>query len=344
METITYTEPTHRADESGFRYSGRWHRGFPAVTINSGAMLEFVFAGASCDLLFDTAGMTMYPDLLVQVDEGAITRHHLETSAVIRLCSEPAADQAGWHLVRCWTIIPSVDFSQWSTLNGGCKFLGVRCASPEMALPALPAPSPAIEFLGDSITASLRLYYTGHDWWDDHVAGVEGDWRTCPTQQSPVRNWTWHTARLLGMHPIVTGFGGQGLTTTSSTGAPPAADAFPFIYADTPWNPPAQPRVVVIYHGTNDPEFTEEQYYHYLRLIRRTYPAADIFAVCPYLKTNFAPLIHRATQRAGDHVHFADYSSGIFTPADTVDGIHLNPSGALRLAVQLAGDIARVIG
>lgn len=345
MPDINTCQPTHRADAPGFRYTGRWQQGYPAVTVNSGAMLEFIFPGAQCDMLFDLTAMTQFPDLLVQVDEAEITRYRLEPSSPsIRLCPPPqaggaAASEAAWHLLRCWTIIPSTDATQWQTLNGACKFLGVRCAQPDAEMPVLPAPASTIEFLGDSITASLRLLYTGNDWWDEQVQGRPGDWHSCPNQQYPVRNWTWQAARLLGQLAIVTGFGGQGLTTTSTTGAPPAREAFPFVYAGAPWRPAIPPAVVVIYHGTNDPAFSAAQYGDYLQTIRAAYPDAELLALCPHGRPDLAAPICSAVESAGTHIRFRDYSQGVIAPADTVDGCHLNPTGALRLAVRVANDL-----
>jgi len=248
--------------------------------------------------------MTQFPDLLVQIDEGPVVRHRLSATApVIRLCPEniPQTAQghsAYWHQVRCWTIISSTEPSQWTTQNGGCKFLGVRCGSPDAVLPTLP-PHATIEFLGDSITASLRLLYDGHDGWDDRdpQTGIVHDWLSGLDHQHPVLNWPWRAARLLGLAPIVTGFGGQGLTNPGTNGVPPAGKAFPYVFA-------------------------------------------DIFAVCPHPKANFAPIIREAVTASGDRVWFFDYSQDVITPADTTDGCHLNPSGALRLAVRLASDVA----
>ncbi len=342
---------THHADSPGFQYIGRWHLGCPAVTINSGAIMEFVFPGTCCELFFDVTGMTQFPDLMIQVDDGVLVRYRLDTQTLsIKLCPENLPETAKghtgyWHLVRCWTIIASADPNQWTTLNGGCKFLGIHCDSPDAVLPVLPAPKAAIEFLGDSITQSLRLLYNGHDGWDsrDPQTGLIHEWRSSQDHQHPVLNWPWQTARLLGLYPIVTGFGGQGLTNTGTIGVPPAGKAFPYIYAGVPWRPPVQPKIVVIYHGTNDGEFTHELYHDYLQTIRTVYPQADIFAVCPHPKANLVEPIYRAVKESGHSVHFLNYSQGVIAPADTSDGCHLNPSGALRLAVRLANDIARIM-
>jgi hypothetical protein len=352
VNTINNSLPiTHRADAPGFRYIGRWHPGCPAVTICSGAILEFVFPGLCCELFFDVAGMTQFPDLMIQVDDGPLTRYRLDaTNTSIKLNPENLPESAKgytgyWHMVRCWTIIASADPNQWATQNGGCKFLGVRCDSREAVLPTLPVPTATIEFLGDSITQSLRLLYTGLDGWDtrDPQTGLIHEWRSSLDHQHPVLNWPWQAARLLGMYPIVTGFGGQGLINTGTIGAPPGVKAFPYAYADTPWHPPVEPKAVVIYHGTNDGEFGHDLYLDYLKMIRAAYPNADIFAVCPHPKANLVAPISQAAKIAGDRVHFFDYSNGVIDTPDTSDGCHLNPSGAMHLAVRLANDISRTI-
>jgi len=342
---------THQADHPGFRYIGRWHLGCPTVTLNSGSILEFVFPGTTCELVFDVDDMTQFPDFMIQIDDGPLVRHRLDAAiASIRLTAEnvpeSAKSHAGyWHMVRCWTIIASADPNQWKTLNGGCKFVGIRCESPDAVLPPLPSPLSTIEFLGDSITQSLRLLYNGLDGWDtrDLQTGLIHEWRSSQDHQHPVLNWPWQAAKLLGVYPIVTGFGGQGLTHIGTIGAPPAIQAFPYAYAGTPWRPSIEPQAVVIYHGTNDGDFGHELYLDYLKAIRAAYPNADIFAICPHPKGSLAMPIRKAAEAMDDRVHFLDYSTGVIAPADTSDSCHLNPSGAMHLAVRLAGDIHRVI-
>jgi len=342
---------THQADDPGFRYVGRWKLGCPAVTICSGAILDFVFPGTNCEMVFDVTGMTQFPDMMICVDDGAVVRHRLnaETSTIrIEAENRPASakDHAGyWHRVSCWTIIGSADANQWTTLNGSCKFLGVRCESPDAVLPTLPSPRAMIEFLGDSITQSLRLLYHGLDGWDtrDEKTGLIHEWQSSLDHQHPVLNWPWQTASLLGYYPIVNGFGGLGLTHAGTIGVPPAIESFPFVFAGAPWQPVHQPEIVAIYHGTNDGEFASELYLEYLTKIRAAYRQADIFAICPHPKGNLIEPIRQAVERAGAGVHFLDYTQGVIAPADTSDGCHLNPSGAMHLAVRLAKDIGSVL-
>ncbi len=339
---------THAADDPGFRYIGRWKLGNPAVTVCTGAILDFVFPGSVCEMVFDVTGMTQFPDMMLRVDDGPVVRHRLHAAATtIRIEAEnrpaSAKDHAGyWHRVRCWTLIGSADANQWTTLNGGCKFVGVRCESPDAILPTLPAPRATMEFLGDSITQSLRLLYNGLDGWDtrDEKTGVIHEWQSSVDHQHPVLNWPWQTASLLGYYPMVNGFGGLGLTHAGTIGVPPAIESFPLVYAGEPWQPARQPEIVVIYHGTNDGELRRELYLEYLQLIRRTYRQAEIFAICPHPRCSHVEPIRQAVEQAGAGVHFLDYTQGVIAQADTSDGCHLNPSGAMHLAVQLAKDIS----
>lgn len=47
---------------------GRWGGDRTVHTINSGALVEFAYAGRNCTLVFDVEGFTQHPAILVQVD------------------------------------------------------------------------------------------------------------------------------------------------------------------------------------------------------------------------------------------------------------------------------------
>ena len=341
---------THDAADPGFSYYGRWHRGRQAITINSGALVEFAYTGNSCTLVFDVAPFTHYPGILVQVDEGPVVKTALSaevsTIPVTPLYHAPpdgappfAAVASNHHLVRFWTACHSLYQTeaagkQWATLVGGCKFQGINLNGG--SLPPLPYNARQIEFLGDSITQGLRLLYTRAD-----MDGTEPD----IGRQMPPLNWPQITASLLGMKPVVTGFGGQGLSVPGTCGTPPAAAAFPYVYDRIEWRPAVHPRLVVIYHGTNDgnlaPRPFHDLYTPYLNAIRQAYPAAAIYAVCPHPTGQFATAIADAVAGQADPaIHFLDYSHGVISAAETCDGCHLNPGGAIRLATRLAADLA----
>ena len=321
--------PTHDAAHHLFNYYGRWHAGRTAISINSGAIVEFAYRGGRIELLFDVAGMTHFPAIFVQVDNGPIARTTL--SAEVATVHVTAAGR--FHLVRFWIATHSLYETdargrQWTTLVGGCRFTGADLAGGDLV--PLPYQTRQIEFLGDSITQGLRLLYTGTE--DD------------TGHQLPYANWPQHVADLLGMRPVVTGFGGQGLTTTGTSGAPPAREAFPLVHAGAHWEPRVEPGIVVIYQGSNDcvapPDFADA-YAALLSRVRGVYPVAALFAVCPHTRPAYAAAIREvAAARHDRRMMFLDYSTGVIAEPETCDGCHLNPSGAVALASRLATDIA----
>ena len=334
---------THNAASDAFNYYGRWQRGNVAVSINSGALVEFAYFGNSCTLLFDVKGFTHFPAIFTQADNGPIVKTTLSSECSSILVTPQyntmpsgtppfAGVSSRCHMARFWIACPSlyqtnVSGSQWTALVGACKFIGINLNGGTIA--ALPYSSKQIEFLGDSITQGLRLLYTGSD--DD--TGI----------QTPYANWPQYVADMLGMKPVVTGFGGQGLFVSGTCGAPPANDAFPYIYDDATWNPLVKPQAVVIYHGTNDgvsPQEFEYRYTAYLTTVRKAYPSAKIFAVCPHNRTHYTDAVKNAVTAAKDAgITFLDYSTGVIAVNETCDGCHLNPGGAVALAIQLARDI-----
>jgi len=332
------------ASNPKLNYYGRWQIGKLAVSINSGAMVEFAYTGNSCALVFDVRGFTYFPAIFVQVDNGAVARNVLSaevsTVTVTPLfntlpAGKPpfAAVSSACHLVRFWVAAHSLYLTpargqQWATLVGACRFKGVCLGGGELV--SLPYCSNQIEFIGDSITQGLRLLYTGTD---DDIG-----------TQMPYANWPQIVADLLGLKPIVTGFGGQGISATGTCGAPPVNTAFPFVYDGAAWTPSVKPKFVIIYHGTNDgiPETAfQAGYTMLLETVRQAYPSARIFAVCPHNIIRYAGAIKNAVAAANDPgIVFLDYSHGVIAASETCDGCHLNPGGAVRLGAKLAQDIA----
>jgi lysophospholipase L1-like esterase len=308
-----------------------------AVTINSGALVEFAYTGPECSLVFDVKGFTQFPAIFVQTDRGTVSRTTLAAN-VSSVSVTPDLKGVGLcHQVRFWVAAHSlyqmpVAGKQWETLDGGCRFLGVKLENGELV--PLPYGKEQIEFLGDSITQGLRLLYNGEE--DD------------TGQQEPYVNWPQLTADQLSVKPVVTGFGGQGLSTPGTCGAPSANAAFPFIFKDVPWRSPVKPRVVVIYQGTNDgipaPAF-QDAYFTYLQTIRQAYPAALILAVCPHNVGRYAAAIQTAVTKMADaRIAFLDYSSGVISTKETSDGCHLNRDGAVRLAARVTKDLQDRLG
>jgi lysophospholipase L1-like esterase len=329
------------ANDSNLRYYGRWNPGSTAITINNGSELEAAYTGNTCNLLFDVSGITAYPVVTTWIDNAGPTRSTLDSTARVTVTpayntapsgspSFAAPVRSSRHRLR---VMANCDAgnggaNNWTSLQGAFKLVGIEVDGGAVSL-ALPASPDQIEFLGDSITAGVRvLFATGAS--------------DTPAVNSPEINWTEYVAQLLGLKAVVNGHGQQGITTTGADGAPVANTAFPLVYSGVSWNPSTKPAVVVIYQGTNDGSITQAAYQTFLGTIRTAYPSAYIFAVVPHNKTGLTTNISAAvTAMADSRIFYLNYSSGVIsTTVDQCDSIgHLNPGGCVTLAAKLASDI-----
>lgn len=343
---IPGAEVTHDALNSAFNYYGRWSPGRTAVSINSGTFVEFSYTGNSCTLVFDVHGFAYFPGIFVQVDNGSVTKTALSADASTVVVTPTyntlpngnlpyPVPSSKHHLVRFWVATPSLYKTplagqQWTTLLGACKFKGARLAGGDLV--PLPYRTNQIEFLGDSHTQGNRLLYTGTN---DEIGN-----------QLPYANWPQLAADLLGLTPVVTGFGGHSISGPATNGAPPAGEAFAYVHARAAWNPPVEPKVVVIYQGSNGavpPEEFGNLYQAYLTTVRKGYSAALIFAICPHNRPRYAAPIKGAVDALADQrIVFLDYSSGVISKEEASDDpqAHFNPGGAVSMATRLATDIA----
>jgi len=334
-------QPTHSADDAAFLCQGRWNvESRQATTINNGSSVEFGYTGKSCRLVFDVTKAKILPAIAVWVDGCGPTRVPLDDGGVVSIPAPPASSvppgaKITRHTVRFLGVMDGgylTKINNWQSLEGAVVFRGV-ILEPGESLFALPSSAPQIEFLGDSITAGLAMVR-------DRNLPTYG-----PPDQYPEGNWPEWTARWLGMRPVVTGFGGQGITHGGTGGVPSAPDAFGFVYQGKEWTPATKPAVVVIYQGTNDSEIQAPQYQAFLSKVRTAYPDAFLFAVVPHDRGKHAAAIQAAVQDSKDpRIFFLDYSQDVIGPADKADSCHLNPGGAVRLATRLAGDIRSRIG
>jgi len=275
----------HHAGSEGFTYCGRWGReraGRLAVTITNGSTVEFAYTGNLCTLLFDLHGLSVQPQVVVWLDAQGPTRVEIPRDGAVRLTpvhhaapldGPPFPDvRTTCHHVRCMAVMDSDYLSgvdNWTLQQGAARFAGAMLEAGETIVP-IPQGTRFIECFGDSITAGLRVLYTSR-------SDTDG-----PPCQCPERNWPELLAHWLGFHAIVTGHGGQGITSAGTGGVPPAGEAFEWVYAGEPWDPPTPPRMAVIYHGANDSRLSASQYKRYLRQVRAAYPDSVMFAFVPH--------------------------------------------------------------
>ena len=128
---VMASDVTRNAANPGFNYYGRWQCGKTAVTINSGALVEFAYTGRQCSLIFDLKGFTRFPVIFVQADSGSVRRTTLAAD-VSSVTVKPDPKTSGQrHRVRFWVAAHSLyqmpaAGKRWGTQEGGCRFLGVK--------------------------------------------------------------------------------------------------------------------------------------------------------------------------------------------------------------------------
>lgn len=323
---------THFADNARFDYAGLWiSDGTKRKTVCNGSSINFGFGGNSCICEFDVSAASIkYPSIAYQVDDAAWTRVVLDSTGRFTITpprtsgSSPAAN---YHTVR---MIMSVDpgnspaNDNYTTLRDAAVFNGVVLSSGKN-LTKIAQNANRIEFVGDSLTAGIRILYTGSD-------GV--------SSAAPELNFPEITARMLGCVPVVMGHGGQGITTTATDGFPAATAGWRKAASGVDYSPAVEPVAVVLYYGTNDVSgFTQAQYEALLTAVRTSCPNALIFGVVPYNQSARASTISAAvTAMADSDIIYLNYTS-VIVSADTTDGTHHNAGGAVKIATDLASDI-----
>lgn len=316
------------ANDSDFVYYGRWGAsGTSMVTITNDSVCKFAYTGDSCQLFFDTSTCTAYPVIAYWVDGSGPTRVTLDSTGVVTIMPTYNSVTEGRHIVKLNTNVDNIaaaSANNWSSQTNGVKFLGVTATS----LLPLPTNPNAIEFLGDSITASMATLYAGT--YENSV-------------NTPEIGWPEIMAGLVGLEPLTNGHGGQGITEVSSDGTPIANSAFPYVYSGVAWAPTNKPIAVVIYQGTNDylqsSNPTQAEWQTFFSTVRAAYPKALIFAINPF-QVAYATTIAAAVSAQSDPLlFFLNYQTEFASTDLSSDNIHFNISGAMDMAHQLANDI-----
>jgi lysophospholipase L1-like esterase len=321
--------PTIAASDAGFVYSGRWgseSAGTERRTMTAGSTCEFdVIGSATVKLCFDPTVALYLPGIAYWIDGAGPTRAYIDNTGLVTLPWTGTASH-----VRFLSIIDPeypTTHDDWTSQRDALRFLGIQ-ADVGATLGTPPSLPPDIEFIGDSITVGNRVYYTGAG---DGVA-----------VNAPEMSFGILAAASLGLRPILTGHGGQGITVAASDGTPIANSAFPYSYAGKVYAPVAAPRVVFLYYGTNDSTITTSQYQTLLTTVRTAYPQAWIFAAVPVgitgtRRTNIQAAV---AAMADAKILYLDYSG---LSVATADGTHPNVVGHVTLGAQVAADLRPVV-
>jgi lysophospholipase L1-like esterase len=326
--TVTITTLGFNANNASLVYYGRWavESTSQMWTVTNGSICEFVMTGASAiTLYFDATNCVEYPGIAYNVDDTGWNRATLTSggSVAITLPGSPYnAVSYTTHRVRFAANINSEypgSYNDWSSQRDALRFLGI--AAPSGSLLSLPMSPNQIEFLGDSITAGLRMLYTG----TDGVAAA-----------APEIGWGFYTASLLGLEPILNGHGGQGITAAGTDGTPAANSAFPYVFSGAAWSPSIKPAIVVMAQGTNDGGATQAEYQTFFSTIRSAYPSAYVFAIATPTNGNATAMSAAVTAQGDARMFYLNYTA---LSIATSDGTHPTIGGANTLGAQLASDI-----
>jgi lysophospholipase L1-like esterase len=296
-------------------FTGRWDTRTATAFVPgwAGAYLRTGFTGTTVKLKQRNA-----IDLYYSID-GAADTFIQNVSGTVNLT--PAPLRAGNHTLRVSYRVVAGSY------HGDAVFQGLILDSGARTLP-LAVPTRLVEFIGDSITVgqlSSKVALTAYGWLVGERLGVR---HTQIAQGGACLVAT--TAGCLGMNT-------QFLRLNSAPTAPN-------------WDfGRYQANVVVINLGANDSVSStqfQDGYVTLLRNARAKYPAATIIAL-RNLKGRFAAPTQAAVNTlvaGGDtRVVFVN-TDGWITSADTVDGLHPNDTGHLKVADRLTPIVAGFLG
>ncbi len=293
------------------RSFGRWAKREDAlVTTALGSYLELAFTGKWCDLSFDTKlNSEPYPHLYIQVDGGAKTEVRVEPFIRIE------TPQEGNHVVKITYKSAMEDQQRWfEPLVGKISFTGFE-ADGEGVLPE--DNRKIIEFIGDSITEGT--------WANEERAPFPGGYNNHNNmvfQNDSTATYACLTAEALGMKPYTMGYGAVGLTKGGSGGVPRVYEAYPYIFNNVE-RVPSGAEIIVINHGANDYDATEEEYItayeEFIKLVRKINPDAEIVALSAYIyryNKALGEMVKKYNKENDDSVLFVDTDGWI--PKDPI--------------------------
>ena len=283
------------------RLTGRWDKAADRATATTtGAYIEFAFEGNMAVARFDIdANMLPYLHLWIQIDGGDMVETAIDR--YLRICTK----KSGHHICRIIYKGGLEVASRWyHPLQGKVTFLGVQTEKPA----ELPADNRrVIEFVGDSITEGVLIDV---DFYEDARAPFYLEPLFRSYQDDACATYAWLTAERLNLRPVIMGYGAGGTTKAGMANVPPAAEAYPFNFENSPITH-APSDFVVINHGTNDrratAELCVEKYAELLDVVIRHNPNAKIVVLTPFcgaFKDELREMVKEYNRKNGTNVYY----------------------------------------
>ena len=310
------------ASHNYIAYTGRWYLdGHTAITTTAGAYLDVGFEGETLSFRFQVSDPAIdTAHLYLSVDGGA------QVESAVTPFVRVSATQ-GKHRVRLTFKSSSEFYDRWVNPMSKVALLGMEA---ENFYPLPRDTRPIIEFIGDSITEGVEVDPTPYPIYDHFC-------KERIYQDDSTATYAYLTAEKMGMRPYVMGYGAVGVTKGGCGKVPSAREAYPFCFAGAAVAP-YEPNIIVLNHGTNDGDASEEQfvtcYYQMLDLLSNTHPSAEIVALSPFFGKRDA-LVERAVSEY-NQTHDKQVHCILTTGWIPPQPIHPSRAGHKTVAEQLA--------
>ena len=321
LETVTYMDYALTGKNEPY-FVGRWFEKEidgkkHMVTVTDGSALYFLVNGAdSVDLSFTVITGTDIPFFSYSID-GAEPIRQAVTKPTITLPTR------GRHTIRIIADGVTEHVGKWYdekgfalrevTVSEGGEIFGIR------------PKNKVVFYYGDSITEGICSLSHGY----------------ASPNNSATNAYPWFCSTKLGVVPYYIGYGGSGILKEGSfRPLNIAIDSFSY---NTPAIETADPDIIVVNHGTNDSDVSDEAFKENLTTalgkLRKAYPDVPIVYMIPIAQTK-ANIITEVMK--GIKNSYVVKTEG--WDISTHDGLHPDSAGAKKAGEKLADELVNIFG
>lgn len=300
-------------------FNGRWaeKNGYP-TTINQGSSLFAKFKGTSISGTFSKANSVDHDAMLaVRIDNGAYTR--IKATNNQQVLASNLSD--GVHIIEV-----VLDGIQEKTTGIWAEGNGISFKGFNIETTAIKPRNKTILYFGDSITEGVNVLAGGAN----------------PDVNSAYQTYAGVASRLLNVNDYRVGFGGTGMTKSGSGGVPKALDYLNYIWSGVE-DPEFYPDLIVINHGTNDINATDDDfkiaYREFIKQLSVKYSGTRIFCMRPFNGTKGGVIKQVAAEFK--HCYYVDTSD---ITVSTSDGTHPDVAGHFEGGRKLADSLVGYLG
>lgn len=321
LETVAYMDYALTGKNEPY-FVGRWFEKEidgkkHMVTVTDGSTLYFLVKGAdSVDVSFTVITGSDIPFFSYSIDGAAPIRQAVTKSNItlptkgrhtVRIIADGVTEHVGkWYDEKGFAL-------REVTASDGGEIFGIR------------PKNKTIFYYGDSITEGICSLSHGYS----------------SPNNSATNAYPWFCSEKLGVVPYYIGYGGSGIIKEGSfRPLDIAIDSFSF---NTPATETSDPDIIVINHGTNDSDISDETFKDSLtsalKKLRKTHPNVPIVYMIPFAQTK-ASIITEVMKNIKNGYVVKTEGWGI----STHDGLHPDSTGAKKAGEKLANELQKIFG